>query len=127
MMESPTESLLMKMMNRILLLAATTAGFAFTVTAAPIAASPKVRAMLDDQARATAVSTPVSTKDCCAAENLAVSPKVQQMLAERPKCCAGSATETTTISRPNDGIAASPKLRQQLNERSTEFQIAPIK
>ena len=120
----------MKMMNRILLLAATTAGLAFTVnvTAAPaIAASPKVRAMLDDQARATAVSTPVSTKDCCAAENLAVSPKVQQMLAERPKCCAGSATETTTISRPNDGIAASPKLRQQLNERSTEFQIAPIK
>jgi|SRR6185369_2833313 len=121
----------MKMMNRILLLAATTAGLAFTVnvTAAPaIAASPKVRAMLDDQAsRATAVSTTVSTKDCCAAENLAVSPKVQQMLAERPKCCASSATETTTISRPNDGIAASPKLRQQLNERSTEFQIAPIK
>lgn len=120
----------MKMMNRMLLLAATTAGLAFTVTvtAAPaIAASPKVRAMLDDQAsRATAVSTTVSAKDCCAAENLAASPKVQQMLAERPKCCAGSATETT-VSRPDDGIAASPKLRQQLNERSTEFQIAPIK
>jgi hypothetical protein len=136
MMRSSIERQLMKAMNRILFLAVTTAGLAFTASALAdgpaIAASPRVRQMLDDRAAQTLVAVgstrAVSAKECCASENLAASPKVQQMLSAQPKCCAVSATsDPSTVSRPDDGIAASPKLRQQLNERSTEFQIAPIK
>jgi hypothetical protein len=122
----------MKTINRILFLAATTTGLAFTFPALAggpeIAASPKVRQMLND--RAAVVSAPTSTSstaDRGTSDNLAASPKVQQVLSSRPTPRAASTMETATVSRPNDGIAAPPKLREQLNERSMQFQIAPIK
>jgi hypothetical protein len=122
-------------MNRILLLATTTAGLAFTFPALAggpeIAASPKVRQMLNDQAaQAVVVSAPASTSsatDRGTSDNLAASPKVQQFLPSRRTPRAASTMETATLSRPDDGIAASPKLREQLNERLVQFQIAPIK
>jgi len=64
-----------------------------------IAASPKIRQMLDEQDRNAVVIPP--------------SPAV------------ASAGYRATA---DDGIAASPRLRQQLNERSRqEFQVAPVK
>jgi hypothetical protein len=123
----------MKNMNRIFLLAATSIGLTLTFPALAggqqIAASPKLRQMLDERAAVVSNTTAptVSVKDCCADQNLAASPKVQQIVSSRPKCCAASGVEISTVSRPEDGIAASPKVRTQLNERSTQFQIAPLK
>lgn len=99
-----------------------------------IAASPKVRAMLNERLRSTtSISVVVDTasSQAPADQGIAASPKVRQMLAER-KAGQAAAQETAVVSSQprtgDDGIAASPKVRAQLNERSSrEAQIAPLK
>ena len=137
----------MKTMNRVLIAAAVAAvlGIGSTVRAQAysavgddgIAASPKVRAQLNERAVAalpapsrTVAAVPEKTTKPAAPAFIAASPKVAQMFAEREawkKTSAPSANFVSTTAPANDGIVASPKVRQQLNERGQKFEIAPVK
>ncbi len=109
-----------------------------------IAASPKVRQMLNERKAskaAAAVSQNAPTTGFYAgyravgSDGIAASPKVRQMLDEQraSKIVTTPSQESTAVAsyRPvgNDGIAASPKVRQQLNERARggALMIAPVK
>jgi hypothetical protein len=96
-----------------------------------IAASPKVRAMLDERCRnkcappeqATARST-VTTRT-----TIVASPKVSTML-NAQRTVPDNTTESGYAGYRavgNDGIAASPKLRSMLDERRQTVEIAPLK
>lgn len=134
----------MKNLNSILVAAAITATFSLANNASAqfkpttddgIAASPKVRQMLDERAAAArpALSVPVAgvIYRTPGLEGVTASPKVRQMLAERKVVVSGtpSAEVAATGYRASgpDGITASPKLRQQLDERGTQIIIAPLK
>jgi hypothetical protein len=133
----------MKTMNRILFtatLAVTAALLSQTKVQAQstddgIAASPKVRAMLNE--RKAAAAAPVDVPTAVAATpaktqpaQLAASPRLRQALDDR-KMVSGVADEPSTVVSYASGgrreIAASPKLREQLEGRQMEFQIAPVK
>ena len=103
-----------------------------------IAASPKVRQMLNERTPATAnpQAAPIVVAAgvrAAAHDGIAASPKVRQMLEEQNRNAAVPTLSTAIASTGyratgGDGITASPKLRQQLNERGTEaFQVAPVK
>jgi hypothetical protein len=99
-----------------------------------IAASPKVRQMLNERAAATRVvpATPTVTVTYRnPAEGLTASPKARQMLAERKVVITGAPAMEVAAARYTpaspDGITASPKVRSQLNERPTTILIAPLK
>src|SRR6266404_3394038 len=87
-----------------------------------VAASPKVRQMLQERkARTSApvVSSQVITHQDASSANLAASPKVQQMrhekvIAATPRSTAKFAGYRAT---GDDGITASPKVRAMLDER----------
>ncbi len=97
-----------------------------------IAASPKVRQMLNERKAskaATEVSRSVSTVSSFAM-GPATSPKAQQMRNEQKSTAAASEpAKAIAGSQPvgKDGIAASPRLRQQLDERGATLMIAPVK
>ena len=136
--ELPPED--MNKINRILLATA----IAFVVTLASqsmaqsqmsgpngIAASPKVRAMLSEQA-----ARGLSTAAIVTANNpnyrktaVAASPRVQQMLSDNAKSGVASTEGAVAplVGREADGIAASPKVRQQMANQPVQFQIAPLK
>ena len=99
-----------------------------------VAASPKVRAMLNERARPTssvAVTENTAWKSVRATSDIAASPKVSQMLSETKARTTAPTAAALAVNQPrttDDGIAASPKVRAQLNERSNpEIQIAPLK
>jgi len=143
----------MKTMNKILFIAAlaTTVGLADRANAQyqpvgddGIAASPKVRQMLNERkavARTTSTKAAKTTPAAVASvgfrasgdDGIAASPKVRQMLNERRAVvsAASAASEVASAgyrATGADGITASPKLRQQLNERtSPQVIIAPLK
>src|SRR5882762_2308486 len=96
-----------------------------------IAASPKVRAMLDERkARCCMVSQQVTIHQTAPRNYVAASPKVQQMkdgqktLAVAPRVAPETAGYRTT---GDDGITASPKVRAMLDERKQTVEIAPLK
>lgn len=94
-----------------------------------IAASPKVRQMLNERkARATAPQE-VTINRIVPQTTVAASPKVQQMLKERAPATVPEVGPETAGYRPtgSDGITASPKLRAMLDEREQTVQIAPLK
>ena len=94
-----------------------------------IAASPKVRQMLNERkARATAPQE-VTINRIVPQTTVAASPKVQQMLKERAPGTVPEVGPETAGYRPtgSDGITASPKLRAMLDEREQTVQIAPLK
>jgi hypothetical protein len=98
-----------------------------------IAASPKVRAMLNERPRApiTGPTAEIVLKPARATYDIAASPKVRQMLNETESRTTVPAAPAVAVNhtRPaDDGITASPKVRAQLNERSNNaIQIAPLK
>jgi hypothetical protein len=99
-----------------------------------IAASPKVRQMLEERATAAlpTVSVAIPTVSYkTELEGVTASPKAREMLGERRVVVSGTPSlEVTTSSyRPTgaDGVTASPKLREQLDERSAPIIIAPLK
>lgn len=98
-----------------------------------IAASPKVRQMLNERkARTTAtVATPqATTHQAIPQDNVAASPKVQQMRKERSALAATPSPAPQTASyraTGSDGITASPKVRAMLDERRQRVEIAPLK
>jgi len=103
-----------------------------------IAASPKVRQMLNEWARSTAkpqAAEAVASTGYRAAANdgIAASPKVRQMLNAQERNAAVVPPSTAVASvgyqaTGADGITASPKVRAELNERgSRPFEVAPVK
>ncbi len=96
-----------------------------------IAASPRVRQMLEERAswtRASARETAASQPAGRQTTTIAASPRVQHMLREQKRSALASTTDPVLVSpRDADGIAASPKARELLKERPTQFQIAPLK
>ena len=133
----------MKNLNKVMLTAAFAASFSLVQNASAqfkptvddgIAASPKVRQMLNERAVAARVQ-PANPTVAVTYRNPAVGvtapPKTLQMLAERKVVVNGAlSTEVATTGyRPtgNDGVTASPKLRQQLDERGPTLMVAPIK
>ena len=101
-----------------------------------IAASPKVRQMLNERRAAAqaaeAGSTSVASVGYRAVgdDGIAASPKVRQMLDER-KAAAGARSGGGAYAGyravGKDSIAASPKVRQQLDERAKQYAVAPVK
>jgi hypothetical protein len=102
-----------------------------------IAASPRVRQMLNERpariAASTAaptVSAPTGSYTAATRNEIAASPKVLQRLSERPVAAHAPTTDPVIAGYTptgDDGIAASPKVRQMLNERTPAVQIAPLK
>ncbi len=133
----------MKNLNSILFAAAIAATFSLANNASAqfkpttddgIAASPKVRQMLNERAAAARVATVTSSVMVTyrnPADGVTASPKVRQMFAERKVVVSGAPTTevASAVYNPTgaDGVTASPKLRQQLDERSTQIIIAPLK
>lgn len=130
----------MKIQNRLAIVAVTAIASMFIMKAKAqylpvgddgIAASPKVRAMLNDRVRTSSASVANNSSfQARADQSIAASPNVRQTLAGRK---AGTAApEGTAVvsaqSRTTDPIAVSLKLREQLDERnSRQLQIAPLK
>ena len=132
----------MKSVNRVLAAAAvaTLLGIGSSVRAQVtgddgIAASPKVRAQMNERrareavvvapAKATVASTKAEVKPA-RTHAIVASPKVAAALAEREASGAEMNIASTTAAA-NDGIVASPKVRAQLNERGERVEIAPVK
>jgi hypothetical protein len=96
-----------------------------------IAASPKVRAMLDERkARCCTPQTQVTTYGTTTRQaDITASPKVQQMRRESaPASVVAVSTETVGYTPTgSDGITASPKVRAALDERRQTVEIAPLK
>jgi hypothetical protein len=119
----------MKTLNRVLIAAAVAAvlGVSSSVRAQSqmvgndgIAASPKLRAQMNERARVSAVVD----KDLRVAPlSTAASPKV---VAER-EALTKAAGAGVASKKASDGIAASPRLRLQMNERPQAVEIAPVK
>lgn len=106
-----------------------------------IAASPKVRQMLNERqaAKAASLASAKSTTPTVASagyratgdDGITASPKVRQMLAERKVVVTGAPSAEVASAGYRavgaDGIAASPKLRQQLDQRNATIMVAPVK
>jgi galactitol-specific phosphotransferase system IIB component len=95
-----------------------------------IAASPKVRAMLDERCKARCAPAQVTVNTTTRQTDVAASPKVQQMRSERAAASVAQVATETASYQPtgSDGITASPKVRAQLNERPRAVvEVAPLK
>jgi len=97
-----------------------------------IAASPKVRAMLDERCKSKCAAPDqaiLRTTTTTAQTLIAASPKVQQMQKERVAAPVVQLGSEMAGYRPtgSDGITASPKVRATLDERAPTVQIAPLK
>jgi hypothetical protein len=106
-----------------------------------IAASPKVRQMLNERqaAKAASLASANSTSVSVASagyratgdDGITASPKVRQMLAQqKPAVTATPSAEVASAgyrATGPDGITASPKVRQQLDQRNATIMVAPVK
>jgi hypothetical protein len=96
-----------------------------------IAASPKVRAMLNERCRnkCAPADQAVVRNTVTPQTTIAASPKVQAMLASQRTAPATHTESGYAGYRPvgDDGIAASPKLRSMLDERQQTVEVAPLK
>jgi len=98
-----------------------------------IAASPKVRQMLEerkDRSACCVTPTQVTTHQASPRDNVAASPKVQQMRKEQNALAATPGQRSLTAgysATGGDGITASPKVRAMLDERRQTVEIAPLK
>jgi hypothetical protein len=133
----------MKNLNKVLLAAAVAATVGLATNASAqykavgndgIAASPKLRQMLDERAASHHVAPQTHTVGVryrSPAAGVTASPKVLHILDSQKVVLDGGASKDTALAgyRPvgADGIAASPKLRSQLDERSPRFAVAPVK
>ena len=95
-----------------------------------IAASPKVRQMLEERKARAMVAPQIVVQQTAPQDNVAASPKVQQLRNEQmARAYSQPASVETAVYKPtgSDGITASPKLRSLLNERQQTIEIAPLK
>jgi hypothetical protein len=142
-MNPPLKTNNMKNLNKVLLATALAATFSLAQNASAqfkptvddgIAASPRLRQMLDERAAAARVqpATPnVAITYRNPAAGVTAPPKTLQMLAERKVVVSGTPSAEVAAAgyRPtgSDGVTASPKLRQQLDSRGRTFMVAPVK
>ncbi len=126
----------MKNSNRLLVAAVALALFvsagqikAQAVSDDGIAASPKVRQMLNERKASGATPQQVTINQIVPQTKIAASPKVQQMRNERmPASVLQVGPETAGYRvKGSDGITASPKARAMLDEHRQTVQIAPLK
>jgi hypothetical protein len=146
--ENPPQQKYMNKLNSLLIAVAVAGTLGVAVNASAqsqlsggdgIAASPKVRQMLNERKAALeAASAPSSVVVSSPAPRatsqgaIAASPKVRQMIAEGkpvtgPTTPAVASSSVGYQAAGEDRITASPKLREQLNQRGGSFMIAPIK
>jgi hypothetical protein len=98
-----------------------------------IAASPKVRAMLNERkascdACCAATKEVTVTRTTVTTDNVAASPKVRQMRADQARVAPASDSQIVGYRAVgNDGIAASPKVRSMLDAQGHVVEIAPLK
>jgi hypothetical protein len=93
-----------------------------------IAASPKVRATLDERCTSCCTTSQAGKATTTRQTEVAASPKVQQMRAERGASATAQSAEVAGYKPTGaDGITASPKARAQLDERRQTVEIAPLK
>ena len=94
-----------------------------------IAASPKVRQLLNERKASDAAPQQVTINLITSQATIAGSPKVQQMRTQRaPATVLQAGPETASYKATGtDGITASPKVRAMLDERKQTFEIAPLK
>jgi len=94
-----------------------------------IAASPKVRQMLNERKASGATPQQVTINQIVPQTKIAASPKVQQMRNERmPASVLQVGPETAGYrAKGSDGITASPKARAMLDEHRQTVEIAPLK
>jgi malonyl CoA-acyl carrier protein transacylase len=125
-----------KSSNRLLIAAAALALFASagqikaqSQTAGDgIAASPKVRQMLNERKAREAAPQQVTINQIVPQAAIAASPKVQQLRNERPAPVLQANRATATYrATGSDGITASPKVRAMLDEHRQTVEIAPLK
>ena len=132
----------MKNANRFIIAAAALALFAsagqiqaqsLAVGDDGIAASPKVRQMLNEwnaRIAAQAAAPQATAQPAARQDNVAASPKVQQLRKEQMTRVAAPrpAVETAGYrATGSDGITASPKARAMLDERRQTVEVAPLK
>lgn len=128
----------MKNANRLLIAAAALALFASAgqikaqsqaVGDDGIAASPKVRQMLNERKARAAAPQQVTINQIAPQATVAASPKVQQMLNERERAAVPQVGSETASYRAtgSDGITASPKVRAMLDEHRQTIEFAPLK
>ncbi|SRR6266446_1056570 len=129
----------MKIANRFLLAAAAIALFASAgqsraqyqaVGDDGIAASPKVRVMLNERKARGMAPQQVTIHQTAPQTTIAASPKVQQMKDEQKRLAATPRVAPETAGyrvTGADGITASPKVRAMLEERKQAVEIAPLK
>ena len=97
-----------------------------------MAASPKVRAMLDERCKSRCMvpAQMTTTQTITRQTDIAASPKVQQMRATPTPMAAPVVQSTETAGyQPTgaDGITASPKARAMLDGRKQAVEVAPLK
>jgi hypothetical protein len=128
----------MKNSNRLLIAAAALALFASAgqikaqsqaVGDDGIAASPKVRQVLNERKARAAAPQQVTINQIAPETTVAASPKVQQMLNERTRAAVPQVGPETASYRAtgSDGITASPKVRAMLDEHRQTIEFAPLK
>jgi len=140
--DRPNRNKNMKKFSTIAMITAVAAMFSLTTSAKAqsqvvgedgIAASPKVRQMLNERKANSAVSAKAASVgyQAKADDGIAASPKVRQLLNERKTVASTLSTGVASAgyrATGEDGITASPKVRQQLNERGhARIMIAPLK
>jgi hypothetical protein len=134
----------MKKLNQILAAAvfATTLSLGFNAEAQykviqddGIAASPKLRQILNERKLAKSVTDRNAdfavNQQRAMEDGIAASPKVRQSLNEQKARARGNSQTAAIASvgyKPtgSDGITASPRTRQQINERTASVLIAPV-
>ena len=134
----------MKKTNHLIFLAAVSLIFASAVPSKAqykpvgddgIAASPKLRQMLNERATRLAVTSQSTSRVVgykpLGDDGITASPKLREILNERAaRLTATSESGSRVVGyKPvgKDGITASPKLRELLDERAGTIQIAPLK
>jgi hypothetical protein len=114
----------------LIILAAQACGQSLMSGPGGIAASPKVRSQLSENARSI-VFTPSTdgTYTGYGRSDLAASPKILQEVNGKLKStiASGPAVVVTSGTRAAENLAASPKVQAQLNDRPAMFEIAPLK
>lgn len=133
----------MKKLNRIIFAAAVAATLSVVNSATAqfkpviddgIAASPRIRQMLDER-KVVAKSSPAEVGllgyQASGQDGITAPPSIRQRLSEMKTIASTPSNAFASVgyqATGDDGITASPKVRQQLNERGgTQVMIAPLK
>jgi hypothetical protein len=129
----------MKNLSKIMFVAALAASFSLVNQASAqyravgddgIAASPKVREMLDQRkAAANTPAAPTVVVTQTTHKSITASPRATELLERNTVVSTPAVVSTSGGYQPtgSDGITASPKARQMIDEQHKQFMVAPLK